>query len=795
MDRSVRKPAQASERSPASFLDDVPPRDNSRIASAQADVDRLEAQVDRLVAALRLQKREISALHSKVKHLQATSAVTERRVTDLYDSRIWRTLVGLGQIAVDAQAGVRNGRVRINHFVNDIHGAWKRLMGADKDHVAVHIETPPADVVSTWYYKTEVRGWACAPTGIKDIEIFVGNTRIEPVETGIEREDVGAHLPHYPQSHRSGFKAEIWPDRLPSGENDVRVVVTSRSGVRSVTTCRVMIDHRSEYDIWLEKNDVENRRAEFVQQINAFYYSPLITIVTPVFRTPPEYLERCLESVRRQMYTNWEHILVDDGSGDDVVRQILDKWAAADDRIRVIYRESNGGIAAATNDGLQHAIGDFVGFLDHDDELAPHALYAVVSELNRDADVDIFYSDEDKIRPDGQRFDAFFKPGWSPDLLLAVNYMCHFLVCRRTLLAEVGGLRLGFDGSQDYDLLLRLTERTNRVCRIADILYHWRVSEQSTASDPSAKPDASAAGLRALNDHLSRTVPGAVAHELFPGRYRVRYRLASAPSVSVIIPTGGNPLLTQALTSLLTRTTWPAFEILVVDNSKDDSVLNMVQKFEGQGRPVRVVDCRRLPFNFSLLCNRAARTTDAPYLLFLNDDTSIITDDWIETMMEHAQRPEVGAVGSLLLFPDDRIQHAGVLMGVYGLAGHSFRLLDSRQSHYFHLPVMTRNCSAVTGACLLTRREVFWQVGGFDEANLPTAFQDVDLCLKMHEAGYRIVYTPHAQLYHYESASKKKVAFQTEVEYMQHRWLEYIDDDPYYNPNLTRAGESYSIRL
>jgi GT2 family glycosyltransferase len=792
MDRSVHKTSDVPERS---FLDRLPPYGNNSSSSTQSEVERLEARIDKLVAALRLQKREISALNAKVKYLQAASALAERRVNDLYESRIWRTLVRVAQVAVDAQTGVRNNRVRIKHLVNDIYGASRRLFATGTDEITMHVEAPAADITSTWYYKTEVRGWACALTGVKHIEVFVGNTRIEPVETGIEREDVGAHLPTFPQSHRSGFKADVSPDRLPPGEQEVRVVVTSRSGLKSVTTCRVVIDHRSEYDIWLDKNDVESRRAEFVQQINAFYHSPLITVVTPVFRTPPEYLERCLESVHRQIYTHWEHILVDDGSDDDAVRQILNKWAAADRRVRVIYRENNGGIAAATNDGLQHAMGEFVGFLDHDDELAPHALYSVVNELNRDAEVDIFYSDEDKIRPGGQRFDAFFKPGWSPDLLLSVNYMCHFLVCRRALLDEVGGLRLGFDGSQDYDLVLRLIERTTKVCRIPDVLYHWRVSEQSTASDVSAKPDASAAGLRALNDHLRRTMPGAVAYELFPGRYRVRYPLASAPHIAVIIPTGGNPLLSQALTSLLSSTTWPSFEIVIVDNSKDDSVRNMVRRFEGRGRTIRIVDCRRLPFNFSLLCNRAARSTEAPYLLFLNDDTSIITDDWIETMMEHAQRPEVGAVGSMLLFPDDRIQHAGVLMGVYGLAGHSFRLLDSRQSHYFHLPVLTRNCSAVTGACLLTRREVFWQVGGFDEANLPTAFQDVDLCLKMHEAGYRIVYTPHAQLYHYESASKKKVAFQTEVEYMQHRWLEYVDDDPYYNPNLTRAGESYTLRL
>jgi GT2 family glycosyltransferase len=440
-------------------------------------------------------------------------------------------------------------------------------------------------------------------------------------------------------------------------------------------------------------------------------------------------------------------------------------------------------------------MGEFVGFLDHDDELSPHALYAVVNELNQRPDVDIFYSDEDKISPRGERFDPFFKPSWSPDLLRCVNYMCHFLVCRRSVLTAVGGLRLGYDGSQDYDLILRLVEHTDRIRRIPDVLYHWRVSESSTASDPSQKPAASAAGLRALQEHLERTVPGATATELFPSHYRVRYQLESTPLVTVIIPTGGNPLLSKALESLFSDTTYPDFEVLVVDNSKGDEVRKIIRSFEHRGRPIQLLDCRGLPFNFSLLCNRAADASDAPHVLFLNDDTSVITPDWMETMMEHGQRPEVGAVGSLLLFPDDRIQHAGVVMGLYGLAGHSFRLLDSTLSHYFHMPVLTRNCSAVTGACLLVRKDAFCDVGGFNEKNLPTAFQDVDLCLKLHQRGYRIVYTPHAKLYHYESASKKKIAFQSEIDYMQSEWREYIEDDPYYNPNLTRWGEGYTLNV
>jgi GT2 family glycosyltransferase len=272
------------------------------------------------------------------------------------------------------------------------------------------------------------------------------------------------------------------------------------------------------------------------------------------------------------------------------------------------------------------------------------------------------------------------------------------------------------------------------------------------------------------------------------------YPIDERPDVEIIVPTGGNPLLEQALESVL-KSTYPNFRIMVVDNSKRDRVRGLVKKFESSSRHVELLDCRGLPFNFSRLCNRAAHTSKAPYLLFLNDDTTVITPGWIEAMLEHGLRLEVGAVGALLLFPDDRIQHAGVLMGVYELAGHSFRMLDSGQSHYFHLPEVVRNCAAVTGACMLVRSSTFWEVGGFEEQHLPTAFQDVDLCLKMHQKGYRIIYTPHAKLYHHESATKTNVAYHSEIVYMQDRWSNFIRDDPYYNPNLTRLGEGYTLPI
>jgi GT2 family glycosyltransferase len=404
----------------------------------------------------------------------------------------------------------------------------------------------------------------------------------------------------------------------------------------------------------------------------------------------------------------------------------------------------------------------------------------------------MLYSDEDKIDRDGKHQDGFFKPDWSPDLLLSMNYVCHFLVCRRSLLKEIGGLRLGFDGSQDYDLILRLSEKSHKIRRIPKVLYHWRIHDQSTASGVSVKPAASDAGRRAIEEHLERRGVAAQVIETSPGRYRVRYKIDDRPEVAIIIPTGGSKTLGPALESIRTQTTYRNHRIIVVDNSRIDTPKKAVETARARGQKIDLLDCRGLPFNFSLLCNRAARAVESPYLLFLNDDTSVITPEWIEAMLEHAQRAEVGAVGAQLLFPNDTIQHAGVVTGLFDAAGHPFRGMPDKP-FYFDLSHVTRNCAAVTGACLMTRRDVFESVGGYDEPNLPTCFQDVDLCLKMLESGYRIVYTPFARLYHYESVSKKSVAELPEIRFMKERWQSFIADDPFYNPNLTRRSDDFSL--
>jgi GT2 family glycosyltransferase len=496
--------------------------------------------------------------------------------------------------------------------------------------------------------------------------------------------------------------------------------------------------------------------------------------------------------VKGQAYARWELVLVDDCSRDPELTALLQSFADEDRRIKVRTLAANGGIAIATNAALEMCRGEYVAFLDHDDELSADSLYRVVEMLNADPSLDVLYSDEDKIDENGRHTDGFFKPDWSPDLLRSMNYVCHFLVVRRSLLQTVGGLRLGFDGSQDYDLILRLCEQSQKIRRVPHILYHWRMHEQSTASGVDRKPAASDAGRQALEQHLSRNGVLGTVEEIGPCRYRVRYNIEGYPEVSIVIPTGGSETLTAALRSILKVTTYKNYSIVIVDNSSGRTVEKRVREFQGEAHTVKLLDCRYIPFNFSFLCNRGAEATRAPFLLFVNDDTSVISPDWIEAMLEHAQREEIGAVGAQLLFPNDTLQHVGVVTGLVGVAGHPFRgSPDALQ--YFGLSHVIRNCSAVTGACLMVRRNVFEAVSRFDEVNLPTCFQDVDLCLKMLERGYRVVYTPFARLYHYESYSKKAVAHAPEITYMDERWSKAIADDPYYNPNLTRRADDYSL--
>jgi len=527
-------------------------------------------------------------------------------------------------------------------------------------------------------------------------------------------------------------------------------------------------------------------RNRTVERIKQFGYTPTISVIMPVYNTNQEYLRRAIGSVTNQYYPNWELCICDDGSSVTHIRTLLEQYRDSDSRIKVTYLERNTGIAAASNRALSLAAGEFVCLLDHDDVLTPDALYEIASTL-QETDADLIYSDEDRLDEGGRRAEPAFKPAWSPDLLLSRMYLGHLCAYRKGILDGIGAFRSNFDGSQDYDLALRFTEATTKIAHIPKILYHWRKVRSSASARSESRDAVTDAGHRAVDDALSRRgVDGAVEEQSVYGLYRVRRTVSPAQSVSIIIPTrDGVKYLSRCIESIEKKTAHQNYEILIVDNgSKSASALAYLNR-----TPHRVIRLDE-PFNFSRLNNVAAREAASEFLLFLNDDAEVISEEWLTAMLEHAQRPEVGAVGAKLLYPDGRIQHAGIIVGAGGVACHAHRGVDGfGMAGYQNTPASICNYNAVTAACMMIRRELFLRLEGFDEAAFAVSFNDVDLCLRLRNLGYLIVYTPYALLYHHESATRGKQRYPKEERALQARWRRQVISDCYYNPNLSRAGD------
>jgi GT2 family glycosyltransferase len=517
------------------------------------------------------------------------------------------------------------------------------------------------------------------------------------------------------------------------------------------------------------------------QAPDALKYTPKFSIIMPVWNTNPSELRNAIQSVEAQTYPYWELCICDDGSDVPGVAECLSRINALDSRVRVRHSTSRNGIAVASNTALAMATGDFVAFLDHDDELAPHALQRVVEALNADQSLDLLYSDEDHLE-DGVPVQPRYKPAWSPDLFLSYNYICHFCVIRRSLIAEVGGFRRGFDGAQDYDLLLRVTERTSRITRIPDILYHWRKSATSVSLDMANKPKATENGKRALQDAMTRRGVDAEIQVIEAGQYRVRRRIQGRPKVSIIILTRDRlDYLKPCIESIRQKTLYPNYEILVVDHeSRDPATISYLGSAS-----VRVLRYAG-SFNFSRMNNLAACSTDGEYLIFLNNDTEVITSEWLEAMLEHSQRAEVGVVGAKLLFPTGTIQHAGIALGVDGRPSHHILVGHSSQDRgYENYLQVVRNCAALTGACVMIRRRVFNEIEGFDE-RFSVTYGDVDLCLRTGQRGYLNVWTPFAVLYHREFGTRPAEDSNDEDQAaFIARWTSLLGrGDPHFNPNL-----------
>jgi GT2 family glycosyltransferase len=528
---------------------------------------------------------------------------------------------------------------------------------------------------------------------------------------------------------------------------------------------------------------------------------PLISIIVPAYNTPDKYLIPLIDSLRRQTYSNWQ-LCIADASTDIDRKKTIYEISNSDKRIKYHYKKGLH-ISDNTNEGLELADGDFFGFLDHDDTLSPHAIEEIVIAYNKDHNVDIIYSDEDKLSDDGEeRILPFFKPDWSPDLLLGVNYITHFLVVRKTLIKKVGNLRSKFDGAQDYDLLLRLTEKTRNIVHIPKILYHWRLADGSTAKTVGEKDYADNAGQEALREAVRRRKINADVVEIpdRPTNYRLRYILPKEqPKVSIIIPFKDKPdFLSRCVNSIIKKTTYKNYEIILVSNNSVEKETDILVKKLKNNKQIISIDWNR-PFNYSKINNFGVSKSSGDYIVLLNNDTEIITPEWLNELIGVASQPDVGAVGPMLLYPNksDGIQHAGVVLGMNTMAGHVFRHRQPNEWTDFGLPVWPRDYLAVTGACLVVSKKLFEKVGGLDEV-FTVAGNDVAFCLRLHEAGYRNIYWPFASLYHYESVSVETYNNGIQLDY--NHSLEYYKPyimvgDQYFNPNLDLMNERIGVRL
>lgn len=671
------------------------------------------------------------------------------------------------------------------------------------------------DYPNTWGFsikKVVIRGWCLTTEAaeLKQVRARIGQ-RTYPGVYGLKRMDVLAALRDVPQAEYCGFKIEVI---LEETDSELTLEVGDAHGAwhRFFTTeIRVGADlgqpELTSYERWAVTYDSHTPDSvrTLAENVSLFLRKPLISILVPVYHRKPEdekWLIKAIESVRGQAYENWELCLADDASPAPHVRPLLERYAREDKRIKVIFREKNGHISAASNSALELATGEFIALLDHDDELTPNALYEVIALINVQPDVDYIYSDEDKIDEEGRRHEPYFKPDFLPDLFTSQNYTSHLSVYRAEIFRRIGGFRIGYEGSQDWDLALRFIEQTKpeRIRHIPRVLYHWRAIPGSTALLISEKNYPVEAARKALADHFQRR---GETVELIPvpgDHWRVRRKIPSpAPKVSLIIPTrNGLKLISRCLDTLLDKTSYPSYEVLIIDNGSDEPAT--LEYFKKVARDPRVRVIRYdAPFNYSAINNFGAKHATGSVLGLLNNDLEIIHADWLDEMVSQAVRPEIGCVGAMLYYPNDTIQHAGVIVGMGGVAGHAFRDFPRGTEGKFNRARLVQNYSSVTAACLIVRKSVYDEVGGLDET-LAVAFNDIDFCLKVRARGYRNLWTPFAELYHHESASRgaedtpeKHERFRGEVEKMLARWKGPIAHDPAYNPNLSLELTDFTL--
>ena len=663
-------------------------------------------------------------------------------------------------------------------------------------------------------YRFSISGWCFRTDGkpISKIRIRIGQETF-PGKPGMERPDVHERFQsEHPVGLHAGFEIPLndiardsklnFEYKIPKGRWTLFAVEDfSKFPVSHFATYS---EDRTDYKKWLSQYDslLSIPKEEVRPRLDKLPLQPLISIILPVYNTPEKYLRKALQSVKRQYYPNWELCLADDGSSHNHVKTVIGEFADGEPRIKTVYRKENGHICRASNSALRLATGEWCAFLDHDDKLTPDALLRVVEYINRHPQAQFCYSDEDTLDKEGNRRDPYFKPDWNPELLEGQNFICHLAVIRRERIERVGGFEPGLEGSQDWDLFLKITEtlQPDQIVHVPHVLYHWRAVEGSTALALEEKSYVRESSRKALEAHCARVHPGSQVFAIAHGHWRIKHPLPTpAPEVSIIIPTRDQAdILRACIRSVRNSTSYTNFHILVVDNqSEKKETHRLFAKLKKDGITVLRYD---QPFNFSAINNYAAARATGDILLFLNNDIIVNNFDWLEEMVSQFGKKQVGAVGAKLYYPEDIIQHAGVILGINGVAGHCFKYAEQGETGQRNRLNLVQQFSAVTAACIAVKKSAFESIGGFEEERLGVAFNDVDLCLRLGEAGYRVIWTPHAQLYHHESLSRgddnawrKDTRVDDEIQYMISKWSGMLRNDPNYNPNLTLEFEDFSL--
>lgn len=564
-------------------------------------------------------------------------------------------------------------------------------------------------------------------------------------------------------------------------------------------------DTEEVYNVWRKKY-IPNARKLKKQRAEKLDYEPCISIIVPTYKTPEKFLKEMIDSVRNQSYENWELCIGDGSVTEDTVKNVVESYQKKDKRIKMLCLSENLGIAGNTNAALSIATGDYIALLDHDDILAPDALYEVVKWMNEHYkdETDVIYTDEDKVSFDlKDYFEPHFKSDYNLDLIRSNNYICHLFVAGKSIVDQVGGFRKEYDGSQDYDFILRCIEQSKHVEHVPKVLYHWRCHPGSTAANQESKMYCYEAGKRAIEDHLKRMGEDdcQVVMTEHLGFYHVIYPIREQKKVSIIIPNKDQKeILERCIESIIQKTDYKNYEIIIVENNSTTNEIFEYYKTIEQRENIRVVIWKD-KFNYSAINNFGVRYANGEYLLFLNNDIEVIRENWLSEMLANVQRKEVGIVGAKLLYPDNMVQHAGVIIGMGGIAGHPLSRHPADDCGYFARGIIQQNLNAVTAACMLTKKEVYEKVNGFEE-KLAVAFNDIDLCLKVRKAGYLIVYDPEALLYHHESISRgkedtleKRNRFEGEVDYMAKKWKDVLEKgDEYYNPNLSLLSGNFELK-